>query len=215
MSFGLACRTVDGVSLLSAFGCRTTGGRRRAVTIGAPGVVTPSPGAPDRTRHGAPRAEVSDGERTRFLALALLADAGDGGVDLARLEAAVDELVDVWTPALHTRSRHELLRALTDADDAIVDVVVRVTDAVTVDETAMVEWVASGRFVGPALLDDDVLVEPTGAVVRVAGVLTASFRGPRATRIRCYYDRLVLLEQMLHPGAPGPSVLLGHRRSAT
>ncbi len=118
--------------------------------------------------------------------------------ELAILEAGVDEHVDVWTPALHTTSRFELTSAISNADDAVSDVAVWFTDSVATPSCAFLSWLATGRFAQPAILDDDHLLEPTGAVLRLAGAITLSFAtSGRAERIRCYYDRIGLLEQML------------------
>lgn len=136
---------------------------------------------------------------TRFL----LADGRDDQA-LARLAAGVDEYVDLWTPALHTTSRFELVSALTGIDDAITDVAVTFTEAIQSGSTAVLVWLASGRFSHPAFFDDDHLVEPSGAVIRVAGATSVSFTaGHRADRIRCYYDRLGVVEQMLAPYSTG------------
>jgi hypothetical protein len=136
-----------------------------------------------------------------MLARVLLTDGHDDS-SLAQLEAAVDENVDLWTPALHTTSRFELVSALGSIDDAITDVTVAVADAAQSGSSVHLAWLASGRFSRPAFLDDDHLIEPTGAVVKVAGATRMSFTvGLRAERISCYYDRLSLVEQMLTPGS--------------
>jgi hypothetical protein len=118
--------------------------------------------------------------------------------DLARLGADVDELVDVWTPACHLRSRFELTSFLTAGDDAIGELQVEVIETVAAGHTVVIEWSASGRFTGPMFLDDDELIEPTGAVVHVDGVLRVHFGdSERVTELVCYYDRLGLVEQLL------------------
>ncbi len=123
---------------------------------------------------------------------------GDGDDALAQLEAALDEHVDVWTPALHTTSRFELVSVLDGLDDAIGDVRVRFTESALAGSITFLGWQATGRFVRPAFLDDDHLLEPSGAVIRLAGAASLSFTaGGRAERIRCYYDRLALIEQMV------------------
>ena len=138
-----------------------------------------------------------------MLTLALLADRCDGSA-LARLEAGVDEFVDLWTPALHTTSRCELVSALTTIDDSVTDVAVTFTNALQDGSTALLVWLATGRFSRPAFFDDEHLVEPSGAVIRVAGATSMSFTaGRRADRIRCYYDRLSVIEQMVTLNASG------------
>jgi hypothetical protein len=142
-------------------------------------------------------------DHARMLTAGLLADRGDDSA-LARLAAGVDEFVDVWTPALHTTSRFELVAALTSIDDSVTDVTVTFTDALQGGSVTLLAWLATGRFSHPAFFDDEHLVEPTGAVIRVPGATSVSFTpGRRAERIRCYYDRLSVLEQMLTLPAPG------------
>lgn len=131
---------------------------------------------------------------------------GDGEADdvaIPRLEADVDEYVDVWTPTLHTTTRFELIAALAEIDDVISDVVLTITETVATPSGALMTWQATGRFARPAFFDDDHLLEPNGAVVHVAGATSVSFTAAgRAERIRCYYDRLGLIEQLLAPSPP-------------
>ncbi len=142
-------------------------------------------------------------EPAKLLTLSLLADECNGAA-LARLEAGVDEFVDLWTPALHTTSRYELVAALTSIDDSVTDVAVTFTDALQDGSTTLLVWLATGRFSRPAFFDDEHLVEPSGAVIRVAGATSVSFTsGRRAQRIRCYYDRLSVIEQMVTLHASG------------
>ena len=71
----------------------------------------------------------------------------------------------------------------------------------SVDSTVYVEWHLEGRFNNPGFLNDDVLIEPSGALVEASGVLVVVFRHNRATHIRCYYDGLGLLEQVVRQPA--------------
>lgn len=159
-------------------------------------------GLPGSTSSDAPSESLAD--RRPFsdaedLTRILLSD-GTDDVALARLQAGVDENVDVWTPALHTTSRFDLVSALVDVDDAIADVRVTFTESSHAQSTTFLGWKATGRFARPAFLDDDHLLEPSGAVIRLAGATSVSFTaGRRADRIRCYYDRLGLIEQLLGP----------------
>lgn len=161
--------------------------------------ATPAVAVPDTARPARDPGRPLDD--ATMLARVLLTDGHDDS-SLAQLEAAVDENVDLWTPALHTTSRFELVSALGSIDDAITDVTVAVADAAQSGSSVHLAWLASGRFSRPAFLDDDHLIEPTGAVVKVAGATRMSFTvGLRAERISCYYDRLSLVEQMLTPGS--------------
>jgi hypothetical protein len=135
-----------------------------------------------------------------FLTHALLSDARSVRDSLAELEASVDEEVVVWSPCMSSSSRTDLVAALVDSDDAITDVRVTILGTSTVGSTVYVEWHLEGRFNNAGFINDDVLVEPSGATVEAAGVLVIAFRQTRATHIRCYYDGLSLLEQVVRPG---------------
>jgi hypothetical protein len=156
---------------------------------------TPTVGLPDLSRTARPSGRCSNDALA--LTEALIAGGRDDAA-LARLAAAVDEHVDLWTPALHTTSRFELVSTMANIDDAVTDVTVNVTDAVDSGSTAFLVWLATGRFSKPAFFDDDHLIEPNGAVIRVAGTTSVSFTSDhRADRIRLYYDRLSIMAQML------------------
>ena len=78
---------------------------------------------------------------------------------------------------------------------------------------------ANPLFSPPSPVDAQVaVVEPTGAAVRVDGTLGLSFSGGhRATQIRCYYDRLAVIEQLVPSAASrlergDPSVALPRGR---
>ncbi len=63
--------------------------------------------------------------------------------------------------------------------------------------TSWIEWRAEGTFRNPGFLNDDVLVEPSGVRVRSCGVLVLDFSRERVRGIRCYYDGLALVGQVL------------------
>lgn len=178
----------------------------RLVAIGiATSTSAPVPATPigsEATERRAPGRLVATAE---LLARVLLSDGSADDEAIAQLEAAVDEHVDVWTPALHTTSRFELVSVLTNPDDALGDLRVAFSEEVEGASTVFFAWRASARFVRPAFLDDDQLLEPTGAVVRLAGAMSMAFTpARRAERIRCYYDRLALITQMMAPPATVP-----------
>jgi hypothetical protein len=205
------------MSLLSQFLHRSPNGPPPRGAVGqSPDQVPTARGVVLATTR--PEDQVVDVRAARRIALTLLATVGVDEDDLAMLEAEVDERVDVWTPSIRLRSRFELVSALVDADDTIGEIAVAFSEAAVNSSTVLLEWSAIGRFTGPALLDDDELIEPTGAAVRVDGALGLSFSGGhRATEIRCYYDRLALIEQLVptppHRRGPGDGsvALLGGR----
>ena len=54
---------------------------------------------------------------------------------------------------------------------------------------------------GPLMIDDDVVIDPTGLRVTLVGVTVAEFDGDRIRSFRQYWDEAALREQMLpRPG---------------
>lgn len=188
---------VDGMSILSQIAPRDADGLMSIDIATATAMASP-PRSIDAIGGSVERGlHIADAER---LIRTLLCGIGADEMAAAALEAAVDEYVDVWTPALHTMTRFELISVMVDLDDAIGQVAVAFTESAATRSVAMLGWQATARFVRPTFLDDDHLLEPTGAVIRLTGATSVSFTSAgRAERIRCYYDRLALVEQMLGP----------------
>jgi hypothetical protein len=144
-------------------------------------------------------------EDARFLTQTLLSDPGAIATVVTELEARVDERIAVWTPSLSTASRTELVSALLDGDDSITDITVRVLDAGFAASTTYLRWSASGRFSRAGFLNDDVLIEPSGRTIDVAGASVVAYVRGRPACMSCYYDSLAVLEQVLMDiGADGP-----------
>jgi hypothetical protein len=137
----------------------------------------------------------------RFLAHTLLADGRAVRAVVGELEASVDERVVLWSPSLCATSRTELVNALLDSDDAVGDIEVAIVGEAVAGRTAFLEWRVAGRFVNPGVLNDEVVVPPSGAAVGCSGVLVIGFDDRRATRICCFHDGLAVLEQVLGPPA--------------
>ena len=140
----------------------------------------------------------------RFLTKTLLADAHTVRAAVAELEAALDENVITWSPAMHTTSRTALVSALLDGDDALSDIEISIDREGFGGASIFVLWSFTARFSRPGLLNDDVLIEPSYRSIKSAGVLVTSFRAgaSRAVRIDCFYDGVSLLEQVLSGAAP-------------
>lgn len=194
----------DGMSLLSQFARQAPYGRARSIVVGPSVAVLPPLGPVLRSTLGGsddsiPNRMESACRITRTLLATRVSDH-----NLAVLRSDLDDRVEVWTPALHLRSRDELLSVLDDPDDAFSEINVVVSHAVATQSTVLVEWRATGRFAGPLFLEGDELIEPTGAVIGLGGVLSlSSAHGSAITRVCCYHDRLALLEQMLNPPTAG------------
>jgi hypothetical protein len=180
--------------------------RRLALEVVGPvPAATPSPPSPRPPPPGTERPLVRSGSAgarlrvARFLAHTLLTDARSVRAVVGELEASVDERVVVWSPCLHTTSRTELVNALLDSDDAVSGIEVAIVREAAAGASVFVEWHVSGRFLGPGILNDEVLVEPSGATVESSGALVVDFDDRRATRVCCFHDGLGLLEQVLAP----------------
>ena len=71
--------------------------------------------------------------------------------------------------------------------------------------TTYLRWSASGRFSRAGFLNDDVLIEPSGRTIDVAGASVVAYVRGRPACMSCYYDSLAVLEQVLMDiGADGP-----------
>jgi ketosteroid isomerase-like protein len=63
-------------------------------------------------------------------------------------------------------------------------------------DRACVEWVATATHSGPLVVDEDVVIEPTGLRCRLRGVTIAEFDGDRIRSFRQYWDEVSLIEQL-------------------
>jgi len=164
--------------------------------MGAP-PHTPPLRAPIVGTPGCPTARGTHVDVAQFLAHVLLSDVSSITALVSELEASVDEDVVVWSPCVCTTSRAALVAALLEGDDAITEVEVAILGTSATEATVHVEWHLRGRFSNVGFLNDDVLVEPSGAAVVASGVLVVEFRQEVALDIRCYYDELGVLEQVV------------------
>ena len=71
-----------------------------------------------------------------------------------------------------------------------------------VADKLIAEWRLEAMFTRPVLLDDRVLIEPTGAVAHLTGASIAEFRGRRIRAFRHYFDDSELLADAAGPVAP-------------
>ena len=104
--------------------------------------------------------------------------------------------VQGWSPALTVSSAAELAVELEDRQEAFSDIDLEVTPLDVGDEQACVEWVATATHSGPLIVDDDVVIEPTGGRFTLRGVTVADFEGDRIRAFRQYWDEVSLLEQL-------------------
>lgn len=105
----------------------------------------------------------------------------------------------VRTPTFRTATRRAALLAIQDGvlcGESLTEVALTVAHLDVAWPRAHLEWGLSGRFTSPSFVDDDRLIEPTGALVDLRGILSITFAGPVAVGVTCYYDQLHLLRQM-------------------
>lgn len=173
------------------------GGRR---PTGAGGRVPAYVPRTHEHRHPAPEVDAGDEANRAAVAVrvldGLLAAPPDEAVALGELLAPD---VDAWSPTMRASSRDELLEVLRGEgrDDTLSDVELSVDRVDDVGSHVYVEWRLTGRFTNPCFIDDDLLIEPTGRPVATSGVLVVGFDGPLVGELRCYYDDLALLEQLV------------------
>lgn len=112
----------------------------------------------------------------------------------------MDPNIVVWTPTVTASGRGATLDAFR-SDDPDGDTLTEITiDAVNVDMTTChiyVEWRLTGRFTNACFVDDDRVVEPTGRLAELSGVLVATVADGCATAVNCYYDDMAILEQLV------------------
>jgi hypothetical protein len=136
---------------------------------------------------------LSNAERAAVLVRGIEASvAGDSGV-IARLYTT-----DVmgWSPALSVSSAAELAGEFEDREDVFSDIELDVTPLDVSGDRACVEWVATATHSGPLVVDDDVVIEPTGLRCQLRGVTVAEFDGDRIRSFRQYSDEVSLIEQL-------------------
>jgi ketosteroid isomerase-like protein len=105
-----------------------------------------------------------------------------------------------WSPAMSVSSIAELAVEYEDRGGAFSDLVLDVSPVEISGERACVEWVVTLTHSGPFALDDETVIEPTGARVKLHGVTVAEFAGDKIASFRQYWDEVELHAQLtLHP----------------
>jgi ketosteroid isomerase-like protein len=104
--------------------------------------------------------------------------------------------VQGWSPVMTVSSAAELAVELEDREVAFSDIDLDVTPLDVGDDQACVEWVATATHSGPLVVDEDIVIEPTGGRFTLRGVTVADFDGDRIRAFRQYWDEVSLLEQL-------------------
>ena len=122
------------------------------------------------------------------------------GITKEDLDTLFTEDVEGWSPRLGVRSLDELAEALEDRDQAMSNLALVLTGFDVVGNKAMAEWRLEADNTGPVFIGDELISEPTGRHVHMAGATFADFRGDRIYAFRTYFDDVALMEQVLVTG---------------
>ena len=101
-----------------------------------------------------------------------------------------------WSPVMTVSSAAELAVELEDRQEAFTDIDLDLTPLDVGADQACVEWIATATHSGPLVIDEDVVIEPTGGRFTLRGVTVADFEGDRIRAFRQYWDEVSLLEQL-------------------
>ena len=135
----------------------------------------------------------SNADRAATLVRALEASiAGDTSV----VPELYTDDVKGWAPAISVSSAAELTAELEERTGAFSDIQLDVSPFDVAGDRACVEWIVTLTHSGPLELDDDVVVEPTGARVSLHGVTVAEFAGDRIASFRQYWNEGELVAQL-------------------
>jgi ketosteroid isomerase-like protein len=104
--------------------------------------------------------------------------------------------VQGWSPVMTVSSAAELAVELEDRQEAFTDIELDVTPLDVGADQACVEWVATATHSGPLVVDEDVMIGPTGGRFTLRGITVADFDGDRIRAFRQYWDEVSLLEQL-------------------
>ncbi len=125
---------------------------------------------------------------------ALEAEVGGVSVDLDTL---FTEDVVGWSPYASISGLEALAELALLRDIAFSNVVILLRDVDEVGNKVYAEWLIEADHTGPLVLDEDVVLEPTGRHVQLAGVSVADFRDGKIRSYRTYFDDLSLIEQIV------------------
>ncbi len=136
---------------------------------------------------------MSDSNKETLLK-AIEAEVGGSSADLSTL--FTDDVVG-WSPYASVSGLDALLALSVVHDLAFSNVVIMFRGLDEVGNKAFAEWVIEADHTGPFIVDEDVVVEPTGRHVQLAGATMADFRDGKIRSYRTYFDDMSLLEQII------------------
>ena len=114
--------------------------------------------------------------------------------DEALIERAYTEDVTGWSPVMEVVSRDDLAADLRGRGGVFSDVELILDPVEAVGDKLIAEWQVAATHTGALVLDDDVVVEPTGRRLELRGVLIAEFEGDSIRRFRQYWNEAELLD---------------------
>jgi hypothetical protein len=132
--------------------------------------------------------------RKDVMVKALEAEVGSDAVDLDML--FTDDVVG-WSPYASISGLNALAELSALRELAFSNVVILLRGVDEVGNKAYAEWVIEADHTGPLVLDEDVVLEPTGRHVQLAGMSVADFREGKIRSYRTYFDDLSLIEQLV------------------
>src|SRR6476619_2425417 len=132
--------------------------------------------------------------RKDVMVKALEAEVGSADVDLGTL--FTDDVVG-WSPYASVSGLKALAELSALRDIAFSNVVILLRAVDEVGNRVYAEWLIEADHTGPLVLDDAVVLDPTGRRVRLAGVSVADFREGKIRSFRTYFDDLSMIEQII------------------
>jgi ketosteroid isomerase-like protein len=99
------------------------------------------------------------------------------------------------TPVTEVLSREQLIAEVSDQRTAFSSLVLTDEPAETGSGTVATEWVVTAVHTGPVEVDD-LVIEPTGAVLTLRGAMFAEIRDGQVVRFRQYWNEVDLIEQL-------------------
>jgi ketosteroid isomerase-like protein len=137
-----------------------------------------------------------------------MADSGRGDTLARAFEACVTGQTDGlsefftddvsgWSPNMMVGSLDQLTKVVASRDDSLSDVAVAVQGVDAAGSKAFAEYVLTATHSGPWVVDEDVVIEPTGRELILAGTIAADFTDGKISAFRNYFDDAALLVQML------------------
>jgi ketosteroid isomerase-like protein len=132
--------------------------------------------------------------RKDVMVKALEAEVGSDAVDLDSL--FTDDVVG-WSPYASISGLTALAEISVLRELAFSNVVILLRGVDEVGNRVYAEWVIEADHTGPLVLDEDVVLDPTGRHVQLAGVSVADFREGKIRSYRTYFDDLSLIEQLV------------------